>query len=254
MPENFFVNHEKATVTLESGKVLSFDSPEAFDTVSNTWLRLGWDTKYVYGFSWLGRPIIQLPEDILAIQELICHAQPDVVIETGVAHGGSLVLYASLLHALGHGRVIGVDIDIRSHNRAAIESHKLSPLISLVEGDSVAEETIEAVRDQIPDDSSVLVILDSNHTYEHVTKELKGYSKLMSVGDWIVTCDGIMGMLKDAPRSQEDWEWNNPAQAVHDFVQQTKSFILREAPRMFNEGSITTRVTYWPSAYLQKIA
>lgn len=254
MPENFSVDYRKAIVTLDSGKVLRFDSPEAFETVSRAWLRLGWDTKYVYGFTWLGRPIIQLPEDIVAIQELIFREKPDVVVETGVAHGGSLVLYASILNALGRGHVIGIDVDIRSHNRKAIESHQLSPLISLIEGDSTDEEILRAVEEQIPTGSKVLVILDSDHSYQHVTKELESYSQLMTVGDWMVACDGIMRSLADAPRSQNDWEWNNPARAAEDFSRKSKDFVLRQAPRMFNEGSISNRVTYWPSAYLQKVS
>ena len=253
MPENFSVDHEKAIVTLESGQILKFDSPEAFEVVSRAWLRVGWDTKYVYGFTWLGRPIIQLPEDIVAIQELIFHEKPDVVVETGVAHGGSLVLYASILSALGHGRVVGIDVDIRSHNRKAIEDHPLSPLISLIEGNSTDEQTLREVEGHIPTGSKVLVVLDSDHSYEHVTKELEGYSRFMTVGDWIVACDGIMQSLADAPRARTDWVWNNPANAAEDFARKSKDFILRQAPRMFNEGSISNRVTYWPSAYLQKI-
>src|SRR6266480_2325826 len=122
--------------------ICAIGSPEAFAIVSRAWLRLGWDVKYVYSFTWLGRPIIQLPEDMIRIQEVIYRLRPDVIVETGVAHGGSLIFYASLCHLIGKGRVIGVDIDIRSHNRAAIEAHPLSSLITLVEGDSVAPATI----------------------------------------------------------------------------------------------------------------
>ncbi len=113
------------------------DSPEAFRLISKAWVRCGWDTKYVYSFSWMGRPVIQLPEDMLRIQEVIYEVKPDVIVETGVAHGGSLIFYASLFKAMGKGRVIGIDIEIRPHNRSAIEAHEMKPLISLIEGSSV---------------------------------------------------------------------------------------------------------------------
>ena len=116
----------------------ALDTPEAFEAVSAAWLRCGWDVKYVYGFTWMGRPVIQLPEDMIRIQEVIWRLRPDVIVETGVAHGGSLIFYASLFEAMGHGRVIGVDIDIREHNRAAIEAHPLAPRITLIEGSSTA--------------------------------------------------------------------------------------------------------------------
>lgn len=254
MAENFFVDFDASIITLESGRTLPFDSPEAFSVVSRAWLRLGWDLKYVYGFSWLGRPIIQLPEDVLAIQELIYTHAPDIVIETGVAHGGSLVLYASILEAMGRGQVIGVDVDIRRGNRQAIEKHRLSHRITLVEGDSVQPETVNRVAAMVPSGSRVLVILDSNHSFAHVSGELEAYSSLLEIGDWLVACDGIMESLKGAPRSSDDWDWNNPAHAAREFVARHGNFVLDDAPRGFNEGSILERVTYWPSAYLRRIS
>jgi cephalosporin hydroxylase len=129
--------------------------------VSAAWLRCGWDAKYVHGFTWLGRPVIQLPEDMIRIQEVIWHVRPDVVVETGVAHGGSLIFYASLFEAMGHGRVIGIDVDIREYNRVAIEAHPLAARVTLVEGNSAAAGTLAAVRHSIGPTESVLVILDS---------------------------------------------------------------------------------------------
>src|SRR6185369_4105947 len=120
-------------------------TPEAFRILSKLWLRSGWDTKYVYSFTWLGRPIIQLPEDLIRVQEVIYRVKPDVIVETGVAHGGTLVFYATLCKAMGRGRVIGIDIDIRAHNRAAIENHELASYITLVSGDSIAADTIAQV-------------------------------------------------------------------------------------------------------------
>src|ERR1043165_10147614 len=138
-------------ISLEKGEVLIggakhlIGSPEAFAAISRAWLRSGWDTKYVYGFTWLGRPVIQLPEDLIRVQEVIYRVKPDAIIETGVAHGGSLVFYASLLAAMGRGRVIGIDVDIRPHNRAAIEAHPLAARITLIEGDSILPATVDRV-------------------------------------------------------------------------------------------------------------
>src|SRR5437868_6468565 len=142
----------------------SFDTPEAFEILSDLWLRCGWDTKYVYSFSWFGRPVIQLPEDLIRIQEVIYAIKPDVIIETGVAHGGSLIFYATLCKAMEKGRVVGIDIEIRPHNRRAIEAHPLSQLITLIEGSSTAPETVAQVKKLIRPNETVLVILDSNHT------------------------------------------------------------------------------------------
>src|SRR5262245_3888646 len=127
------VDLDKSVLSVEEGEQTvnyGLDTPEAFALISKIWLRCGWDNKYVYSFSWLGRPIIQLPDDLMRIQEVIYRVQPDVIIETGVAHGGSLIFYAGLCQAMGQGRVIGVDVEIRPHNRAAIEAHKLFPLIT----------------------------------------------------------------------------------------------------------------------------
>src|SRR6476646_6573397 len=134
-------------------------SQQAFAALSRAWLRCGWDSKYVYSFTWFGRPIIQLPEDLVRIQELIYRVQPDVIIETGIAHGGSLVFYASLCKAMGRGRVIGIDIEIRKHNRAAIEAHPLVDLIKLVEGSSIDPAVVGQVRELVRGRETALVVL-----------------------------------------------------------------------------------------------
>ena len=234
-------------------RTLAIGSPEAFRLISKAWLRSGWDSKYVYSFTWLGRPMIQLPEDMMRLQEIIYAVKPDVLIETGVAHGGSLVFYASLFKAIGKGRVVGVDIEIRPHNRTAIESHELSPAITLIEGSSIAEGTISQVKSQIGPGETVMVVLDSNHTKAHVLDELRAYSRFVTEGSYIVATDGIMRDLVGAPRSQPDWGWNNPAEAAGAFLQEAPDFRLEEPGFMFNEGVITERVTYWPSSYLRRM-
>jgi cephalosporin hydroxylase len=232
----------------------SLGSAEGFAAVSEAWLRAGWDAKHVYSFTWMGRPIIQLPEDLVRLQELIHRVQPDVILETGVAHGGSLIFYASLCKAMDRGRVIGVDIEIRPSNRAAIEAHPLASLITLVEGDSVSPEIVaEAGRDIGPTET-VLVLLDSAHHKDHVRAELEMYGPLVSTGSYIVAMDGIMGQLVGAPRSNTDWAWNNPREAAREFVSRHPEFVIDEPPFAFNEGSVDSRVTYWPDAFLRRVS
>jgi cephalosporin hydroxylase len=145
----------------DKGKKIEYDigSREAFSILSKMWLRSGWDTKYVYSFTWMGRPIIQLPEDMIRIQEVIFSIKPDVIIETGIAHGGSLIFYATLCKSMEKGRVIGIDIEIRQHNRNAIESHPLFPFITLIEGNSVYPEIVDKVKSLVKLPSSLLTLL-----------------------------------------------------------------------------------------------
>ncbi len=243
------------TVALEAGggsAAYPIGSPEAFALISKAWLRSGWDAKYVYGFAWMGRPIIQLPEDMMRAQEAIYRVQPDVLIETGIAHGGSLIFYASLFKAMGRGRVIGVDIEIRPHNRKAIEEHELFPYITLIEGSSVDPGVVERVKAQVAPGERVLVMLDSNHSKAHVLAELEAYAPLVAPGSYIVAADGIMGDLVGAPRSQPDWGWNNPACAAEEFVAAHEEFAIAEPPFVFNEGDVSQRVTYWPKAWIRR--
>ncbi|MBN8928773.1 MAG: hydroxylase [Rhodospirillales bacterium 69-11] len=232
--------------------VHALDTPAAFEAVSAAWLRCGWDTKYVYSFTWMGRPIIQLPEDMIRIQEVIWRLRPDVIVETGVAHGGSLVFYASVCAAMGCGRVIGIDVEIRPHNRAAIEAHPLAPHITLVEGSSTDPRNIATVEAAIGPDETVLVILDSNHSRDHVAAELEAYAPLVSPGSYIVACDGIMAQVAGAPRTQPDWSWNNPISAVEAFLEHNPAFSLEEPAFAFNEGRVRNRVTYWPKSFLRR--
>ena len=211
------LDSEDQSLLWEEGKQqgrMALYSPEAFSLLSRWWIKVGWQLKYTYGFTWMGRPIIQLPEDMVVAQEVIYRVKPDVIIETGVAHGGSLIFYAGLLKAMGKGRVIGVDIEIRPHNRSAIEAHELAPMISLIEGSSTAAATIAAVRDQISPGDRVLVLLDSDHSKSHVAAELAAYSPLVSVGSYLVATDGLMEFLDDVPRGKESWRYDNPKVAA----------------------------------------
>lgn len=251
------VDIEQGLVSVEEGGRTTthrLDTPEAFTIISDIWLRAGWDNKHVYTFTWLGRPIIQLPEDMFRLQELIHSLRPDVIVETGVAHGGSLIFYASLCKAMDHGRVIGVDVEIRPHNRAAIESHALSSLITLIEGSSIDPAVVQTVRSHIAPGERVIVLLDSCHTRDHVLAELSAYSQLVSPGSYIVAMDGIMEKVAGGPRTQPDWTWNNPRQAALEFVRANPDFTIEEPEFLFNESNISERVTYWPSAFIRREA
>ncbi|WP_312518691.1 CmcI family methyltransferase [Anaerospora sp.] len=241
------------TESEQDQQIYPLNSPEAFAIISNAWLRAGWDTKYVYSFTWMGRPIIQLPEDMIRIQEVIYTLKPDVIIETGIAHGGSLIFYAGLCKMMDKGRVIGVDVEIRPHNRKAIESHPLFPYITLVEGNSIDPLIVEQVKKQIKPEDRVLVLLDSCHTKSHVLSELSAYAPLVSVESFIVATDGIMEQVVGAPRTNPEWSWSNPKQAALDFVAQNEDFVIEEPKFLFNEGIITERVTYWPGAFIKRI-
>jgi len=235
---------------------LELYSEAGFAALSRLWVEVGWSLKYTYAFTWMGRPIIQLPEDIVRVQEVIYALKPTVIIETGVAHGGSLVLYASLLRSMGsRGRVVGVDVEIRPHNRRAIEAHDLAPAITLVEGSSIDPATVSRVRELVEPDDRVLVLLDSNHTKLHVARELEAYAPLVSIGSYIVATDGIMETLDEDPRGHPGWKTDNPKAAAAEFARaHAAEFVLEEPPFPFNEGSIHFRVTHWPGAWLKRIA
>lgn len=183
---------------------------------------------YTYGFTWLGHPIIQLPADIVLLQEIVWGLKPEVIIETGVARGGSLIFYASLLKLIGReGRVVGVDIDIRAHNRAAIEADPLAAAIRLVQGSSIAGETVARVRELAEGRSRALVVLDSNHTHDHVMRELELYSPLVKKGGFLVVFDTS---VEDAPAGFcRDRPWgkgNNPRTAVQAFIRNNARFVV----------------------------
>lgn len=183
-------------------------------------------SRYMYNFDWLGLPIIQMPQDILATQELIWKVRPQAIVETGVARGGSLIFSASMLQLLdGDGLVVGVDIDIRPHNRAAIEQHPLARRVRLVEGSSIDATVFDKVRPLVADRTPVMVFLDSNHTHDHVLAELRLYSNLVGVGSYIVVFDSVIDLM--AAEDSADRRWgpeNNPRTAVHAFLAENDRF------------------------------
>ena len=243
------------TLTIQDGgkeRSMPLYSDEAFDLISHQWLKVGWNQKYPYCFSWMGRPIIQAPEDVVRTQEVLYKVQPDVIVETGVAHGGSLIFYASLCKAMGKGRIVGIDIEIRPHNRKAIEAHELSKMITLIEGSSTAPETVRKVKSLIKPGERVLVILDSNHTRQHVADELAAYHDMVAPGSYIVATDGSMKDLHDAPRGNPEWRWDHPTAAAAEFAAKHTEFVLEQPAWPFNESTLQHNITHWPGAWLRR--
>lgn len=220
-------------------------SEEGFQILANLWTRSNWQRKLSYEVTWLGIPIIQLPEDILMMQELIYKVRPDVIVETGTAHGGTAIFYASMLELLGKGHVISIDIEIRKYNRLAIQAHPMSKRITLVEGDSVDDDVVAQVRQRIQPHDTVLVALDSNHTYGHVRQELEKYGPMVTPGSYLVVFDSIMEMLADAPNGKAGWATDNPAAAVRDFLAQHPEF---EVDPYYNR----LQVTYCVGGFLKR--
>lgn len=184
--------------------------------------------KYSYNFDWLGLPIIQFPQDIIALQEIIWKTQPDFIIETGIARGGSLIFSASILHLLnGSGKVIGIDVDIRSHNKIAIENHQLAERIIMLEGSSTDSHIISKIAEHTKSSQRVMVILDSNHTYEHVSKELTLYSEFVKNDFYLVVMDTVIENMHRDTFVDRPWgKGNNPKKAVHDFLKKNNRFVI----------------------------
>jgi cephalosporin hydroxylase len=180
---------------------------------------------YTYFWKWLGLPIIQMPDDIVAMQEIIWETRPQVVIETGFARGGSAILYSSILQLMGEGRVVSVEIDIREHNRRAVEEHPLGERVDFVEGSSTVPDTVDRVRALIPDGARVMVVLDSNHTHQHVLDELRLYGPLVTEGQFLVVSDTVVEDIP--PQTHRPREWgpgNNPKTALEEYLRETDRF------------------------------
>lgn len=203
--------------------------------------------KYSYNFSWMGRPIIQYPQDMIMMQELIWNLKPELIIETGVAHGGSIIFYASILELIGSGEVLGVDIDIRPHNRLKIEEHTMSKRIKLLEGSSVDEKILKEVKKIAENKKRILVCLDSNHTHEHVLSELNMYSDLVTKGSYLVVFDTIIEHASSEFSVDRPWgKGNSPASAVADFLKNRNDF---EVDHRIDDKIL---ISVSPSGYLRK--
>lgn len=245
-------------------RVTSYSTDAEFQQQSSAWLRESMRRMYVYNFDWLGRPIIQCPQDMVSMQELIWRVKPDLIIETGIAHGGSLIFSATMLALLdmcdaieagekldpkiSRRRVLGIDIDIRAHNRAALEAHPMASRIQMIQGSSIAPEIIRQVHAVAANYGCVLVCLDSNHTHEHVLAELEAYAPLTSVGSYCVVFDTFIedmpaDMFPDRPWSPGD----NPKTAVWEY--------LKSHPEFEIDKSIQNKllITVAPDGYLKRV-
>lgn len=196
--------------------------------LSIKWLNEVGKYKYSYNFNWLGRPIIQLPTDMIAIQEIIWEIKPDLIVETGIAHGGSVIFNASMLELLGNdGEVIGIDIDIRKHNRIEIENHPMFKRITMIEGSSIESETVKKVEKIARDKKTVLVLLDSCHTHEHVLKELEIYGEYVSLDSYMVVFDTAVEFLVEEFNSDRPWGiGNNPWTAVQEYLSKNENYTI----------------------------
>lgn len=206
------------------------------------------DSRYSYNFSWMGRPIIAYPQDMIAMQELIWEVKPDLIIEAGVAHGGSIVYYASLLELIGgDGLVVGIDIDIRKHNRDLIESHPMMKRIQLIEGSSISEEIVQQVKEIAITKKKIMVCLDSNHTHDHVLSELQAYADLVSVGSYCVVFDTVVEDLNSDWTNRSWGVGNNPKTAVWEFLKENNDFEI-------NSGiDSKLLISVAPSGYLKRV-
>lgn len=236
----FYEEREKRINSYDKNDALQ-DAAARFNIESNK-------AQYSYNFSWMGRPIIQYPQDMIAMQEIIWQLKPDLIIETGIAHGGSLVYYASLLELIGKGEILGVDIDIREHNRKEIENHPMFKRIKMIQGSSVSKETFEQVKKHAEGKQTVLVSLDSNHTHEHVLGELNYYAQLVTPGSYIVVFDTIVEDLPENYLPGRAWSrGDNPKTAVWEFLRQNDHF---EIDRSIDNKLL---ISVTPQGYLKRI-
>ena len=217
--------------------------------LTKSWFTESVKQRYSYNFTWMGRPIIQYPQDIIAMQEIIWNVKPDLIIETGIAHGGSLVFYASMIELLQQGGIVlGIDIEIRTNNRIAIENHPCFKRIIMLEGSSVDEKVIHQVKHIARDKKRVLVVLDSNHTHDHVLQELYYYSPLVTLGSYLVVFDTIIEDLPDELFPDRPWgKGNNPKTAVWEFLKTNDRF---EIDREIENKLL---ITVAPDGYLKCI-
>ncbi len=236
----------KITISGANGsKEVDVFSKEGMALVGELWERVSFHNRLVYEPTWMGIPIIQMSSDIVMMQELLWKVCPDVVIETGVAHGGSLILSASILELLGKGKVIGVDVEIRKPNENAIKSHPMSKRIELIQGSSIDAGTVAAVRQHVKEGDKVLVILDSNHSYDHVLREMELYSPMVSTGSYLVVMDGVQEMLSDNPTGKPEWKKDNPLRAIHAFLSTRKEWTIDKTYARLG-------TTYCPDGFLRK--
>lgn len=228
-------------------RVRALRGSSALNASASDFMRESIGVKYSYNFSWMGRPIIQYPQDMIAMQEILWKVRPDLIVETGIAHGGSLVYYASLCELIGHGEVLGIDIDLRAHNRVALETHPMAKRIRLLQGSSTDPAIVEQVRAQAAG-KRVLVVLDSNHTHDHVLAELEAYAPLVSIGSYCVVFDTVVEDLPAGLYPERPWDvGNNPKTAVHEYLRRDNRFEIDR------DIEAKIQITVAPDGYLRRV-
>ncbi|PNS09301.1 cephalosporin hydroxylase family protein [Solilutibacter silvestris] len=258
------MNETERFQTEVAGNIAGLKRDIDVQALSRIWLREITQHKYAYNFRWLGRPVIQFPQDMAALQELIWDVRPDLIIETGIAHGGSLMLSASLLALLDYceaaetgalldphtpkRKVLGIDIDIRRHNREAIEAHPMATRIEMIEGSSIDADVVQRVRERAAG-KRVLVLLDSNHTHDHVLAELEAYAPLVGPGSYCVVYDTLIEDMPDNLIQDRPWgRGDNPKTAVREFLSHNRNFEVDE------DIEAKLLITVAPGGYLRRVA
>lgn len=259
------MNHIEQFAQEVSSNIDSLKRDKDLAALSRIWVREIARHKWAYNFAWLGRPAIQFPNDAWQVQELIWQTRPDIIVEAGIAHGGSLIYSASMLSLLDYcdavesgemldpkkpkRRVIGVDIDIRQHNREAIEAHPMANRITMIQGSSIAQETVAKVKDAIPQGASVMVLLDSNHTHEHVLGELQHYAPLVAVGGYCVVFDTIVEDMPEDLMGDRPWgPGNSPKSAVMEYIKSHPEFVIDD------RIDAKLQISVAPSGFLKRVA
>ena len=229
--------------------ILDMGKDKEFRKMSLEWILKSNEYKYGFDFTWMGRPIIQFPTDMFMIQELLWNVKPDLIIETGIAHGGGIIFSASMLELVGgNGKVVGIDVDIRKHNRVEIENHPMMKRIVMLEGSSTDEKIVNQVYEIAKDKKSIMVFLDSHHSHEHVLGEMNAYGKLVSVGSYMVVFDTCIELFPKGYCSDRPWDvGDNPMTAIEEFLEKNDTFIRDE---LLNSKAIITAA---PDGYLRKI-
>lgn len=274
--ETFDLDLARAFGLEKDVRIREYPEDAEWQSLSRDWMRRAFEQKYMYNFSWLGRPIIQTPVDMVAMQELILQVKPDLIIETGIAHGGSLMMYASMLALIDYSEavelgmvidpsttkrhVLGIDIDIRPHNQAAIETHPMAHRIKMIQGSSIDTEVVSRVRKCSEEYERVMVVLDSNHTHEHVVAELEAYGSLVSKGSYCVVFDTIVEDLPQETFKDRPWDrGDNPKTAVWEYLKKLSEHKKTDAQGAVIEFEVDKKfqdklmLTAAPGGYLRRV-
>jgi cephalosporin hydroxylase len=249
--KSFTVNAEKGVILCDQEEIPLY-SERGFKLLSESWLKVGWQLHYHYTFTWLGVPCLQLPEDLIRLQEVIVSFKPDWIIECGMAMGGTSLFLASLCALQKHGNVVGVEKDFRPHNRKRVFDHPVSSYLQVIDGDSTSNETFEQVKEKIHENDTVLVLLDSNHGYDHVLKELKLYCQLVTEGSYLIVADTLKGELHDVPRGKEHWLEDNPKRAIEDFLNEHSEFAQEEPKKLYDKGKMAYTLSHFEGGWLKR--